>query len=29
MILRPGERAATDGTITAGRTSLDLSDITG
>ncbi|MDN4519628.1 cation-translocating P-type ATPase [Mycolicibacterium austroafricanum] len=29
MILRPGERAATDGTITAGRTSLDLSAITG
>lgn len=29
MVLRPGERAATDGTITAGRTSLDLSAITG
>lgn len=25
MVLRPGERAATDGTITSGRTSLDLS----
>jgi cation-transporting ATPase G len=29
MILRPGERAATDGVIRAGRTSLDLSAITG
>ncbi|MFL0177020.1 cadmium-translocating P-type ATPase [Mycolicibacterium mucogenicum] len=29
MVLRPGERAATDGTIAAGRTSLDLSAITG
>lgn len=29
MVLRPGERAATDGAITAGRTSLDLSAITG
>ena len=29
MVLRPGERAATDGTITSGRTSLDLSAITG
>lgn len=29
MVLRPGERAATDGTITAGHTSLDLSAITG
>lgn len=29
MVLRPGERAATDGTITAGRTNLDLSAITG
>ncbi|BDH59741.1 hypothetical protein MTP03_46800 [Tsukamurella sp. PLM1] len=29
MVLRPGERAATDGTIRAGRTSLDLSAITG
>ncbi|MCZ0731842.1 heavy metal translocating P-type ATPase [Mycobacterium sp. pW049] len=29
MVLRPGERAATDGTITTGRTSLDLSAITG
>ena len=29
MILRPGERAATDGTITVGRTSLDLAAITG
>jgi cation-transporting ATPase G len=29
MVLRPGERAATDGTIVAGRTSLDLSAITG
>lgn len=29
MVLRPGERAATDGTVTAGRTSLDLSAITG
>ncbi|GAA2410945.1 heavy metal translocating P-type ATPase [Mycolicibacterium llatzerense] len=29
MVLRPGERAATDGTIASGRTSLDLSAITG
>lgn len=29
MVLRPGERAATDGTITTGQTSLDLSAITG
>lgn len=29
MVLRPGERAATDGTITTGHTSLDLSAITG
>ncbi|BAX95758.1 putative cation-transporting ATPase G [Mycobacteroides stephanolepidis] len=29
MILRPGERAATDGVIRSGRTSLDLSAITG
>jgi cation-transporting P-type ATPase G len=29
MVLRPGERAATDGTITSGITSLDLSAITG
>ncbi|KLN70165.1 MAG: cation-translocating P-type ATPase [Rhodococcus sp.] len=29
MIVRPGERAATDGTIAAGTTSLDLSAITG
>jgi cation-transporting ATPase G len=29
MVLRPGERAATDGVIRAGRTSLDLSAITG
>ena len=29
MVLRPGERAATDGTIRAGRTTLDLSAITG
>ncbi|CQD24810.1 heavy metal translocating P-type ATPase [Mycobacterium lentiflavum] len=29
MVLRPGERAATDGMITAGRTSLDASAITG
>lgn len=29
MVLRPGERAATDGTITSGRTNLDLSAITG
>ncbi|OZG29789.1 cadmium-translocating P-type ATPase [Williamsia sp. 1138] len=29
MVIRPGERAATDGTITAGSTSLDLSAITG
>lgn len=29
MVLRPGERAATDGTITAGQTNLDLSAITG
>ncbi|MGI5506377.1 heavy metal translocating P-type ATPase [Lentzea sp. CA-135723] len=29
MVLRPGERAATDGVITAGHTSLDLSAITG
>ncbi|MBW0102647.1 cation-translocating P-type ATPase [Pseudonocardia sp. KRD291] len=29
MVLRPGERAATDGAVRAGRTSLDLSAITG
>lgn len=29
MVLRPGERCATDGVITSGRTSLDLSAITG
>ncbi|WP_246037623.1 heavy metal translocating P-type ATPase [Saccharothrix texasensis] len=29
MVLRPGERAATDGVIWAGRTNLDLSAITG
>ncbi|MFC7449625.1 heavy metal translocating P-type ATPase [Rhodococcus daqingensis] len=29
MLLRPGERAATDGVIRVGRTSLDLSAITG
>ncbi|MEV6324965.1 cation-translocating P-type ATPase [Nocardia sp. NPDC051787] len=29
MVLRPGERAATDGVIRTGRTSLDLSAITG
>ncbi|WHT23384.1 cation-translocating P-type ATPase [Crossiella sp. CA-258035] len=29
MLLRPGARAATDGVIRAGRTSLDLSAITG
>ncbi|WP_214322726.1 heavy metal translocating P-type ATPase [Nonomuraea sediminis] len=29
MLLKPGRRAATDGIITAGRTSLDLSAITG
>ncbi|BDX31589.1 putative cation-transporting ATPase G [Mycobacterium antarcticum] len=29
MVLRPGERAATDGTILTGQTSLDLSAITG
>ncbi|WP_418163416.1 HAD-IC family P-type ATPase [Rhodococcus opacus] len=29
MLLRPGERAATDGLIRSGRTSLDLSAITG
>ncbi|GJF09259.1 putative cation-transporting ATPase G [Mycolicibacterium cyprinidarum] len=29
MVLRPGERAATDGTIRSGQTSLDLSAITG
>ncbi len=29
LVLRPGERAATDGTIRAGRTSLDTSAITG
>ncbi|KOX15227.1 metal ABC transporter ATPase [Saccharothrix sp. NRRL B-16348] len=29
MVLRPGERAATDGVIRAGHTSLDLSAITG
>ena len=29
LILRPGERAATDGTIRTGRTSLDTSAITG
>jgi cation-transporting P-type ATPase G len=29
MVLRPGERAATDGLITAGHTSLDVSAITG
>ncbi|SFO63471.1 cation-transporting ATPase G, partial [Pseudonocardia ammonioxydans] len=29
LILRPGERAATDGTVRTGRTSLDTSAITG
>ena len=29
MVLRPGERCATDGVITAGHTSLDVSAITG
>ena len=29
LVLRPGERAATDGTVRAGRTSLDTSAITG
>ncbi|WP_338596806.1 cation-translocating P-type ATPase [Saccharopolyspora sp. SCSIO 74807] len=29
LLLRPGERAATDGVISSGRTSLDLSAITG
>ncbi|WP_433611400.1 heavy metal translocating P-type ATPase [Prescottella agglutinans] len=29
LVLRPGERAATDGVIRAGRTTLDLSAITG
>ncbi|AXX30494.1 cation-translocating P-type ATPase [Actinosynnema pretiosum subsp. pretiosum] len=29
LVLRPGERAATDGVVRAGRTSLDLSAITG
>ncbi|GAA3032637.1 heavy metal translocating P-type ATPase [Actinokineospora globicatena] len=29
LVLRPGERVATDGVIRAGRTSLDLSAITG
>lgn len=29
VVLRPGERAATDGTITSGRTILDVSAITG
>ncbi|WP_099023228.1 heavy metal translocating P-type ATPase [Mycolicibacterium palauense] len=29
LVVRPGERAATDGVIAAGRTSLDLSAITG
>lgn len=29
MVVKPGERAATDGTILAGRTSLDVSAITG
>ncbi|MCF6388812.1 cadmium-translocating P-type ATPase [Mycobacterium sp. MBM] len=29
MVIRPGERAATDGTIRSGHTSLDLSAITG
>ena len=29
MVIRPGERAATDGTIRSGQTSLDLSAITG
>ena len=29
MIVKPGERIATDGTITAGRTALDTSAITG
>lgn len=28
MVLRPGDRSATDGVITSGRTSLDLSAIT-
>ena len=29
LVLRPGERAATDGTVRSGRTSLDTSAITG
>ena len=29
LVVRPGERASTDGTITAGTTSVDLSAITG
>jgi heavy metal translocating P-type ATPase len=29
MVMRPGERAATDGIVRSGRTSLDLSAITG
>ncbi|MER6599100.1 cation-translocating P-type ATPase [Streptomyces rubiginosohelvolus] len=29
MLLRPGQRAATDGVISTGRTSLDLSAVTG
>ncbi|WP_448070670.1 heavy metal translocating P-type ATPase [Georgenia yuyongxinii] len=29
MLVKPGERLATDGTITAGRTALDVSAITG
>lgn len=29
MVIRPGERSATDGTIQSGQTSLDLSAITG
>jgi heavy metal translocating P-type ATPase len=29
MVLRPGERAATDGTVRTGQTSMDLSAITG
>ncbi|MBP2452338.1 heavy metal-translocating P-type ATPase [Mycobacteroides abscessus subsp. massiliense] len=29
MLVRPGERVATDGTITSGRTALDVSAITG
>ena len=29
MLVKPGERVATDGTITSGRTALDVSAITG